>query len=114
MHQKRMQSHLDDAKRSTKLFASSDPFSSGFDAEHPMPSYDQLRNAGFSDHVANSILNTDQHHTYSQRELHDVLYSDNPLEAYNQMMSAKAQAHFQRTAELERELNRDFGIFVAI
>ena len=27
-------------------------FSSGFDKEHPMPTYDQLRNAGFSSEAA--------------------------------------------------------------
>ena len=31
------------------LGATHSPFSSGFDAEHPMPTYEELRNAGFSD-----------------------------------------------------------------
>ena len=37
------------------LGASHNPFSSGFDAEHPLPSYDELRNAGFSDYLARHI-----------------------------------------------------------
>lgn len=86
----------------------------GFTEEQPMFTYDQLREAGFSDYLAKSMLNPEMPHSYSQEELHDVLYSENPVEAYNQMMSAKAQVNFQRTAKLEREINRNLGIFVNI
>ena len=79
------------------------PFESGFDAEHPMPTYDQLRNAGFSDHIANRILSGDSH-SYSQRELFHCLYeSDDPLKAYNEMMHAKVE---KSLAESEALINK--------
>ena len=42
------------------------PFDSGFDADHPMPTYDQLRNAGFSDYLAHQITDG-LFHCYSQK-----------------------------------------------
>lgn len=66
-------------------------FESGFDAEHPLPTYDQLRNAGFSEYLANQISNGGPH-SYSEKELFHVLYeTDNPVEEYNKMMEIKAQ-----------------------
>lgn len=88
------------------------PFESGFDAEHPMPTYDQLRNAGFSDYLAKSILYKDTH-TYSQKELFHCLYeSDDPVKAYNEMMDAKIKASSARTDELIRDIENEFGIKV--
>lgn len=79
------------------------PFDSGFNDTHPFPTYDQLRNAGFSDHVANSIVYGDTH-SYSQRELFHCLYeSDDPLAAYNEMMHAKVE---KSLAESEALINR--------
>lgn len=88
------------------------PFESGFDAEHPMPTYDQLRNAGFSAHLAKSILYGESH-TYSQKELFHCLYeSDNPVKAYNEMMDAKIKASIAKTDELIRDIENEFGIKV--
>lgn len=73
------------------LGASHSPFSSGFDADHPLPSYEELRNAGFSDYLARNISEGGCH-SYSDRELFHVLYeSEDPVAAYNEMMDAKAQ-----------------------
>lgn len=69
-----------------------DPFDSMFDSEHPFPTYEQLRNAGFSSEVAHNIVDG-LDHAYSQKELYHVLYeSNNPLTAYNEMMDEKVQA----------------------
>lgn len=88
-------------------------FSSGFDAEHPMLTFEQLRNAGFSNHMANQILYGDNH-VYSQRELFEVLYSEHPLEAYNQMIEAKAAAVLSKADALEQEISEQFGIHAFI
>lgn len=84
-------------------------FESGFDAEHPFPTYEQLRNAGFDDKIANRILS----HTspnYSQKELFHCFYeSDDPLKAYNEMMSKKVQAHFDKTQQLFDEIDRELS-----
>lgn len=64
------------------------PYASGFDEEHPLPTYDELRNAGFTDFEAKQIT----YHTYtvfSERELFEALYSENPKEAYDAMMHEK-------------------------
>ena len=78
------------------------PYESGFDEEHPMPTYDQLRNAGFSDYLANQILHGK--HSYSDKELFNVLYSPDPVEAYNQMMKAKVDKHIAETDELLKSI----------
>lgn len=83
------------------------PFDSGFDAEHPMPTYDQLRNAGFSDYLANQITHG-LTHSYSQRELFHCLYeSDDPVSAYNEMMDAKAQDAIAKTDKLISDIERE-------
>lgn len=84
------------------------PFDSGFDDKHPMPTYDQLRNAGFSEYLANQILHGVTH-CYSQRELHDVLYSDDPVGNYNAMVEAKAQAALNRADKMIEDLEKEFG-----
>lgn len=72
------------------LGASHNPFRSGFDAEHPIPSYEELRNAGFSEYLAHNISEGGCH-SYSDRELFHVLYeSEDPVSAYNEMMETKA------------------------
>lgn len=66
----------------------SSPYESGFDEDHPLPTYDELRNAGFTDFEAKQIT----YHTYtvfSERELFEVLYSENSKEAYDAMMHKK-------------------------
>ena len=86
------------------------PFDSGFDAEHPMPTYDQLRNAGFSEHLARNII-SGLSHSYSQRELYHCLYeSDDPLKAYNEMMEAKVQDSIAKTDQLIHDIETEFGI----
>lgn len=70
-------------------------YESGFDLEHPMLTYDQLRNAGFSKKQAYSIVYGSSH-VYSDRELFHCLYeSDDPVKAFNEMMTAKARAHIE-------------------
>ena len=90
----------------------SNPFSSGFDKDNPMPTYDQLRNAGFSDHLAKSILYGESH-TYSQKELFHCLYeSDDPVKAYNEMMDAKVKKHLEKSDELIKSIESELGIKV--
>lgn len=94
------------------LFKKNSPYESGFDAEHPMPTYDQLRNAGFSDLIANSILSGSSH-SYSQKELFHCLYeSDDPVKAYNEMMDAKVKDSIRKTDQLIKDIERDYGIKV--
>lgn len=71
-------------------------FGSGFDAEHPYPTFEQLCEAGFRSEVAFSISEeyrnpySNAHHPYTKRELYHVLYeSDDPVKAYNEMMEEK-------------------------
>ncbi len=86
------------------------PFRSGFDDEHPMPSYDELRNAGFSDHVANNILYGDSH-VYSEKELFQCLYgSEDPLQAYNDMMEEKVRQEIDKTEKIIKDTEKEFGI----
>lgn len=86
------------------LGASQNLFSSGFDAEHPLPSYDELRNAGFSDYLARHISEGGCH-SYSDRELFHVLYeSEDPVAAYNEMMEDKAQHIMDKTDSLINEI----------
>lgn len=82
-------------------YGSSNPFDSGFDAEHPFPTYEQLRNAGFSDYLADRIVNGDSH-SYSQRELFQCFYEsdDDPLTAYNNMMHVKMEKSLAESDEL--------------
>lgn len=91
------------------LIGFSSPYSSGFDEEHPMPTYDELRNAGFSDYLSNQILYGVEH-CYSQRELYNALYSDNPLEAYNEMMDGKVNDALNRSDKLIEDIQNEFGI----
>ena len=79
-----------------------------------MFTYEQLLEAGFSESIAHNILNTEMHHSYSQQELHDVRYSDNPLESYNRMMEEKAQAAINHADALEARIGRDFGVFAIV
>lgn len=88
--------------------AFNNPYSSGFDKDHPMPTYDQLRNAGFSEYLANQILHGT--HSYSDKELFNVLYSEDPVNAYNQMMEAKVNAALERSDILIDEIHKEFGI----
>ena len=80
------------------------PYSSGFDAEHPRLTYDELRNAGFSDHIARSISSGGEH-SYSDKELFHVLYEcEDPVQAYDAMMSAKVEDAIARTDELIEDI----------
>lgn len=57
------------------------PYDSGFDDEHPIPSYKELRNAGFTDFEAKQII-YGNHEIYSDKELYDCLYgSEKPKES---------------------------------
>lgn len=86
------------------------PFDSGFDAEHPMPTYDQLRNAGFSDYLAHNIT-SGLSHSYSQRELYHCFYeSEDPLKAYNEMMEAKVQDSIAKTDKALRDIESIYGV----
>ena len=102
----------DGAQESLFKKGESSPFESGFDAEHPMPTYDQLRNAGFSEYLAKNILYGERH-SYSQKELFQCLYeSDDPVKAYNEMMDAKVKESTRKTDQLIKDIERDFGIKV--
>lgn len=86
------------------------PFESGFDAEHPMPTFEQLRNAGFSEHVAHSIA-MGLSHSYSKRELYHCLYeSDDPVKAYNEMMDAKVKEAIAKTDKALQDIDRTYGV----
>lgn len=85
-------------------------YSSGFDENHPMPSYDGLRNAGFSDFLANQILFGDGH-CYSQKELFNALYSDDPLSAYNEMIDSKVNNVLNRSDKLIEDIQNELGIY---
>ncbi len=89
------------------------PFShhpSGFDANHPMPDFDGLRNMGFSARMADQILYGGSH-CYSQKELFNVLYnSDDPVKAYNELVEGKARAAMDRADKLADEIEKEFGI----
>lgn len=87
------------------------PYVSGFDAEHPMPTFEELKNAGFSDHIANQILNGEKH-CYSPKELFNVLYSENPLEAYKVMMDAKTNDFLKKSDNLIDEIQNELGISI--
>lgn len=90
-------------------FGLSSAYSSGFDSDHPMPTYDELRNAGFSDYLANQILYGGTH-CYSQKELYEALYSDDPLSAYNDMMNSKVNDALERSDKLIEDIQNEFGI----
>ena len=67
----------------------SNPYASGFDEEHPLPTYKELRNAGFSDFEANKII-YGTYTIYSEKELFECLYgSDDPKAAYDAIILNK-------------------------
>lgn len=87
------------------------PYESGFDMEHPMPSYAELRNAGFSHHVASQIIYGV--HSYSDKELFHVLYeADDPVKAYNEMVGSKARAAMDKTDKLIKDIEKEYGFRV--
>lgn len=67
-----------------------------------------MRNAGFSEYLANQILHGVSH-CYSQIELHDVLYSDDPVGNYNAMVEAKAQAALSKADKMIKDLEKEFS-----
>lgn len=72
------------------------PYESGFDAEHPLPTYEQLRNAGFTNHEA-QVIRYGRSSNYSQKELYKVLYeSDDPVKAYRKMIREKVNELINR------------------
>ena len=72
------------------------PYESGFDAEHPIPSFEQLRNAGFTNNEAR-IIRYGHNANYSQKELFKVLYeSDDPVKAYRKMIKKKVDELINR------------------
>lgn len=74
----------------------SSPYDSGFDDEHPIPSYKELRNAGFTDFEAKKIIYGD-HEMYSDKELYECLYeSDDPKASYDAMIKEKTDEMFRK------------------
>lgn len=72
------------------------PYESGFDAKHPLPTYEQLRNAGFTNNEAR-IIRYGYNANYSQKELYKVLYeSDDPVKAYRKMIKKKVEQLLDR------------------
>lgn len=77
----------------------SSPYDSGFDDEHPIPSYKELRNAGFTDFEAKKIIYGD-HEMYSDKELYECLYeSDDPKASYDAMIKEKTDEMFRKIDE---------------
>lgn len=90
-------------------------FGSGFDAEHPYPTFEQLCEAGFRSEVAFSISEeyrhsfSNDHHPYTKRELFHVLYeSDDPVKAYNEMMEGKFRIKMERFDETLDDVIRKY------
>ena len=82
-------------------------FDSGFDAGHPMPTYDQLRNVGFSDYLAHNIT-SGLSHSYSEKELYHWFYeSADPLKSYNDMMVAKVYDSIAKTDKLINDIEAE-------
>lgn len=79
-------------------------FSSGFDDEHPFPSYEELKDMGFSDYLARNITEGEEH-SYSNGELFHVLYeSEDPVAAYNDMMETKAHDAIEKADTLIEDI----------
>lgn len=71
-------------------------FASGFDAEHPMLTFAELRNAGFSGETATRIIHGI--HDYSERELFHCFYeSEDPHEAFLELERQKMRELIFRT-----------------
>ena len=80
----------------------SNPFSSGFDAEHPMPTIEELRNAGFSGETAAHLVYGI--HDYSERELFHCFYeSEDPHEAFLELERQKMRELIFRTDQNIKE-----------
>lgn len=63
-----------------------------FDIENPMPTYKELKDAGFSDEEAIYILDELIEHPYTKWELLLCLYeSDDPVKAYKELLETKKQ-----------------------
>ena len=60
------------------------------DIDNPMPTYKELRDAGFNDEEAKNILDESIVHPYSKWELFLCLYeSDDPVKAYKELLESK-------------------------
>ena len=60
------------------------------DIDNPMPTYKELRDAGFSDEEAKNILDESIVHPYSRWELFLCLYeSDDPVKTYKELLESK-------------------------
>lgn len=78
-----------------------DPF---FDDEHPFPTREELIKMGFSEYLAENIID-DRDHTYTREELFHVFYeSDNPVIAYNDMMTEKVELFIEKNDAFVRDL----------
>lgn len=87
-------------------------FGTDFDAEHPYPSYEELRKAGFSEYLAHRISDGGAH-SYSDEELYHVIYeSEDPVAAYNEMMNAKAYHAMDRADAMINDIE-DGGLLRA-
>jgi len=82
-----------------------------FDDEHPLPTVDQLQHAGFSHELAERIVaGYGDAHSYSEKELFHCIYeSDNPAQAYNEMMDAKVHEVMTKSDELIKDI-QDSGL----
>ena len=62
------------------------------DIDNPMPTYKELRDAGFNDEEAKNILDESIVHPYSKWELFLCLYeSDDPVKTYKELLESKKQ-----------------------
>jgi len=64
------------------------------------PSFDELINAGFSEETASNILDDSRVHPYTGEELYAILHSENPQQAYNDMMDIKVHDTINRADAL--------------
>ncbi len=72
----------------------------GFEDPFLLPTHDELIDAGFDEITAINILDDSRLHSYTDKELSEVLHSDDPARAYQEMMDEKAQEAIRRADEL--------------
>lgn len=78
-----------------------------FDDGCPFPSYECLRNVGFSESLVHHISEGDRH-CYSDTEFHHLLYdSYDPVSAYNDMMKGKAQIAIDKADTLISDIEKN-------
>lgn len=80
--------------------------------EFMMPSFEQLREEGFTEADANNILDESRVHCYSYDELYDALQSNDPVSAYHNLLDQHAQIAIDKADQLIKELenNKEYNL----